>query len=382
VAVADGETSIWSITSKNTESTVPKSRSPVTSRSFEICGRANPVCRHFAFSRYLILTTLLEYKLVAGGDELFLETNIKSEDLSDPTLITPVTYDEYSPASDRSGGSTCPSRSLYSGSSPSGCSATERTLAHLGSRVPTHDDDRRFRSPPEQPRAESRRLSPLAAACWTSDISPASSLQSCPAELYNPLSESLSTRSQLSQPSLVDSPLVFSDSSLSVDHLVSPTRLTRLSLWAEGMQPCSIPIDSLVPSTQPSSVHAVLAVALCVKLHLPPIDAPCSPGLHGFQGSITCTAQPSSTFRCSTSVFVRNQCVSQEIGFCSLVTVEPTVHNIVETASLLLPDSSLSRSRWLDSSEQLSTFNTQPSCLTRVRCSLPDSHRAKSLCKR
>ncbi|KIM65218.1 hypothetical protein SCLCIDRAFT_78525, partial [Scleroderma citrinum Foug A] len=40
-----------------------------------------------------------EYKLVAGGDELFLETNIKSEDMSDPTLITPVTYDEHSPAS-------------------------------------------------------------------------------------------------------------------------------------------------------------------------------------------------------------------------------------------------------------------------------------------
>lgn len=271
--------------------------------------------------------------------------------MSDPTLITPVTYDEHSPASDRSGGSICGSRSFYSESSPSVCSATELALAHLGARVPTHDDDRRFRSPPEQPRVESRRLSPLATACWTSDVSPASSLQSCPAELYNPLSEPMTTRTQLTstaQPSLVDSPLVFSESSLSVDRL---TKLTRLSLWAEGMQPCTIPIDSLVPSTQPSSVHSVSAVALYVKLHLPPIDAPCSPGLHGFQGSITCTAQPSSTFRCSTSVFVRNQCVSQEIGFCSLVTVEPTVHNIVETASLLLPDSSLSRSRWLDSSE-------------------------------
>ncbi|KAL4067592.1 hypothetical protein J3A83DRAFT_4189377 [Scleroderma citrinum] len=257
-----------------------------------------------------------EYKLVAGGDELFLETNIKSEEQSDPTLITPATYDEHSPASDWSGGSTatsaCASRS-YSGSSPSVCSVTELTMPHLGARVLTNDDDcRRLRSfsPPELPRAESRRLSPLAASSWTSEITPASTLQSCPAELYNPLGETISSRVQFSptalqQPSLIDSPLVFSEASLSTDRLVSPTRLSRLSLWAEG--------------------------------------------LHGFQGSITCIAQPSSAFRCSTSVLVRNQCVSQEIGFCSLVTVESTAHDLMETVTLLLPDSSLSRSRWLDS---------------------------------
>ncbi|KAL4074467.1 hypothetical protein V8B97DRAFT_1868760 [Scleroderma yunnanense] len=301
-----------------------------------------------------------EYKLVAGGDELFLETNIKSEEQSDPTLITPATYDEHSPASDWSGGSTatsaCASRS-YSGSSPSVCSVTELTMPHLGARVLTNDDDcRRLRSfsPPELPRAESRRLSPLAASSWTSEITPASTLQSCPAELYNPLGETISSRVQFSptalqQPSLIDSPLVFSEASLSTDRLVSPTRLSRLSLWAEGMQSYTIPIDSLVPSAQPSSIHSVSAVALCIKLHLPPIDAPCSPGLHGFQGSITCIAQPSSAFRCSTSVLVRNQCVSQEIGFCSLVTVESTAHDLMETVTLLLPDSSLSRSRWLDS---------------------------------
>ena len=225
-------------------------------------------------------------------------------------------------------------------------------MPHLGARVPTNDDDcRRLRSfsPPEPPRAESRRLSPLTASCWSSEISSPSALESCPAELYNPLSEPLTSRAQFSTTlQQIDSPLMFSESSVS---LVPPTRLTRLSLWAEGMQPYTIPIDSLVPSTQPSSVLAVSAVALCVKLHLPPIDAPCSPGLHGFQGSITCTAQPSSTFRCSTSVFVRSQCVAQEIGFCSPVTVEPTAHDMLGTVTLLLPDSSLSRSRWLDSCE-------------------------------
>ena len=245
--------------------------------------------------------------MVAGSDELFLETNIKSEELSDRPLITSTTFDEHSPASERSGGSTGPSHSLYSGSSPSVCSAAEHTsIPNLGAHVPVNDDCRRLRSfsPQEPPRAESRRLSPLAASCWSSEILSLSTLESCSAELYNPLTEPLTSCAQFSTTlQQIDSPLMFSESSLSI---VPPTRLTRLSLWAE--QPYTIPTDSLVPSTRPSLVLVVSAVALCVKLHLPPINAPCSPGLHGFQGSITRTAQPSSTFRCSTSVFVRGQC--------------------------------------------------------------------------
>ncbi|KAG6334585.1 hypothetical protein ID866_4508 [Astraeus odoratus] len=299
-----------------------------------------------------------EYKLVAGGDELFLETNIKSEDPTD-SLLTPAVYDEYSPASDRSGGSAasvCPPRSLYPGSSPSVCSTTELAMPHLTARVPTADDKcRRLRSfsPPEFSRAEPRRLSPLSATSWSPDVSTPSTVQSCPADVYTSLSETLDSAvpfspAALQQPSHVDSPLVFPDTLSSVDRPVSVTRVVRLSLWAEGMQSYSIPVDSLVPPTQPS-VDTVSAVALYIKLHLPPIDAPCSPGLHGFQASVTCVAQSSSSFRCSTSVLVRNQCVSQEIGFCSPVVVEPT--GLLETTgvTLLLPDSALSRSRWLDS---------------------------------
>ncbi|KAI6039041.1 hypothetical protein EDC04DRAFT_1822667 [Pisolithus marmoratus] len=289
-----------------------------------------------------------EYRLVAGGDELYLETDIKAEDQSDPPLLTSTSYDEHSPASDRSG---CAARSIYSSSGSSVCSATELAVPHLSTRVPTTDDSGCLRSfsPPEFSRAEPRRLSPLATS-WTSDTLQPSASRSCRTDIYGTMGETLGSTAQiapgaLQQPSLIEPPLVYPESSqLHVDHPANPTKLVRLSLWAEGMQSYTVPLHL---STQPS----MAAVALCIRLHLPPIDSPCSPGLHGFQGSITCTAQPSSVFRCSTSVLVRNQCVSQEIGFCSLVTVEPTGHGLLETSTLLLPDSALSRSRWLDSSE-------------------------------
>ncbi|KAI6106428.1 hypothetical protein EV401DRAFT_517673 [Pisolithus croceorrhizus] len=242
----------------------------------------------------------LEYRLVAGGDELFLETNIKAEEQLDPQLLTSTSYDEHSPSSDRSG---CAARSIYSSSGSSVCSATELTMPHLSARVPTADDNG---CPRSFSRADSRRLSPLSTS-WTSDILPPSALQPCRTDIYSTAGETLGSATQiapgaLQQPSLVDSSLVYPDSQLQVDHPATSTKLVRLSLWAEGMQSYTVPLH---PSTQPSTS----AVALCIRLHLPPIDSPCSPGLHGFQGSITCTAQPSTAFRCSTSVLVRNQCV-------------------------------------------------------------------------
>lgn len=303
-----------------------------------------------------------EYKLVAGGDELYLDTNIKSEDQPDGHLLTPSVCDDHSPPSDRSGGSAasiCPSHSVYSASSPPVCSTTELTISHFAAtRVSTTDDDARpFRSfsPPDHPRAgDVRRPSPLATSCWSPQVSPHTAVQLCSsAELYtspdtldNPVQFPPALLQQLG---LVNPPPLFTESSslLAADRPLNLVRLTQLSLWAEGMPSCTVPVDTLVLSTQPSTPSAS-SVALSLKLHLPPIDAPCAPGLHGFQASVTCTSEPSSTFRCSTSVLVRNQCVSQEIEYCSPVNVESSELGMLETTTLLLPDSALSRSRWLD----------------------------------
>ncbi|KAH7889729.1 hypothetical protein F5I97DRAFT_1801027 [Phlebopus sp. FC_14] len=259
-----------------------------------------------------------EYHLVAGGEELFLETGllapIKAEEMSDTHLLTPVMFDDHSPTSDRSGGSAasaCPPRSVYSGSSPTLCSSTELAMPHLqGAR------------------------------------------QSAPTELYTAFSQGFELASQYSpeafQQPLSDSPLLFTESSLfSAEPTPCPVGLTRLSLWAEGMPNYTLAVGALVSSAHPSS-QSPSPVALRIRLHLPPIDAPCSPALHGFQGSITCTTRPSSSIRCSTTVLVRSQCIERESNYCSLMTMDPTGHDLLESVTVLLPDSPLSRSRWLD----------------------------------
>ena len=308
-----------------------------------------------------------EYHLVAGGEELFLETallpTVKAEDSPDAHLLTAGLFDDHSPASDRSGGSatsTCPPRSLCSGSSPTAVSSTsELTLPHLHGIRPSRidDDSRRVRSlsASDCHRTDPRRLSPLS-SYWTSDLGRPSATQSCPSALYTAIDQPFDFTSHYSpepsnHPSLSDSPLLFTESSLfSAEPAPCPTAFTSLSLWAEGMPTLTLPLDALISSTQPS-VHPSPALVLRIKLHLPPIDVPCFPALHGFQASVTCTMRPCATVRCSTAVFVRGQCTSREGNHCTMMTAESTGNDQLESITLLLPDSPLSRSRWLDSSE-------------------------------
>ncbi|KIK95891.1 hypothetical protein PAXRUDRAFT_826554 [Paxillus rubicundulus Ve08.2h10] len=308
-----------------------------------------------------------EYHLVAGGEELFLDTGllapVKAEELSDGHLLTPVGFDDHSPVSDRSGGSL-PTRSVYSGSSPTMGSTAELTLPHIqGTRIPAADDQsRRVRSfsASECHRTETRRLSPLASSCWTSDIGRPTATQSCPNDLYTAVGQAFDFDLQCSPDvpqhlNLSDSPLPFIESSLfSAESTPCPVGLIGFSLWAEGMPTFSLPVDALTSSAQPLTQCAP-AIALRIKLRLPPIGAPRSPALHGFQGSVTCAVRPSSSIRCSTTVLVRSQYVSRESNYCSLMTAQPTGYDQLESVTVLLPDSPLTRSRWLDS--------TSPTCI-------------------
>ncbi|KAF8447997.1 hypothetical protein L210DRAFT_849030 [Boletus edulis BED1] len=308
-----------------------------------------------------------EYHLVAGGEELFLETtllpSVKAEDSPDAHLLTPPgLFDDYSPASDRSAGSVtspCPPRSLCTGSSPTVASTAELTLPHLHG-IRADDDGRRIRSlsAPDSHRTDPRRLSPLS-SYWTCGLTRPPATRSPPSGPYTAIDQTFDFTAHYSpepshQPSLSDSPLLFTESSLfSADPSPSPIGLTRLSLWAEGMPSLSLPVDALISSTQPfgQPFQAVLRI----KLHLPPIDVPLFPALHGFQGSITCTMRPSATVRCSTAIFVRGQCTSRESNLCTLMNADSSPIDQLETVTLLLPDSPLSRSRWLDS--------TSPTCI-------------------
>ena len=327
-----------------------------------------------------ILTIILEYHLVAGGEELFPDSGIlesvKAEELPDAHLF----IDEHSPVSDRSGGSLSSrtSRSIFPSRSPTMGFKMEPSISpYQSSRILTADDDRRrvrSMSTSEIAYTEQRRLSPLASS-WTPDMSVRSpTSQSCPNVPYTATYAELDlnrgyerhmlTADQLLPDLLLsDSPRLYNSSSLfSASVPVScPPILTQLSLWAEGMQPAAVPVDALSSSAQPADLSASV-VALRIKLHLPPIDAPYSPALHGFQGSITCNASHNPSVRCATTVFVRNQCVARENTYCSVMATDPSGHDGLDTITLLLPDSPLSQSRWLDPSEFFSTFSPAAPC--------------------
>ncbi|KAH7930811.1 hypothetical protein BV22DRAFT_1115936 [Leucogyrophana mollusca] len=317
-----------------------------------------------------------EYHLVAGGEELFLETGllapVKSEDSSDTHLLTPVMFGEgqaYSPESDFSVSTSSPSasRASFPQTSPMGGSM-QATLP------PVHNDNRRVRSVSATQFGSSQqsRLSPLDPIYRSFDSTfPPTGSVSCPNVHYSSGMDGLFPRSQrssnpatASQPSnfLKEAPThsIFGDSpnSYNLSPLLSfdaqditvpcpSVKLLRLTLWAEGMQPVTVKVDALTSTTQPS-VQPAPAIALRIKVHLPTIDAPYSPALHGFQGSITYTAQRTASVRCSTSVLVRNECVSRESNYCPVMTVDPTGRELLETVTSSLPESSLSRSRWLD----------------------------------
>ncbi|KAH7916051.1 hypothetical protein BJ138DRAFT_1076232 [Hygrophoropsis aurantiaca] len=317
-----------------------------------------------------------EYHLVAGGEELFLETGllapVKSED-SDTQLSTPVMFGDgqaYSPASDLSVSTSPPSgsQSSFPRTSPSGGSM-QATLP------PVNDDSRRVRSisATQFNTSQQSRLSPLDPIyrSFDSTFPPAGSI-SCPNVNFSSGMDSLFHRPQrLSNPATSSQPPdfpkqapvqpVFGDSPLSYNYspllsvdapMRSSIKLQRLTLWAEGMQPVTVQVDALASSAQPSTQSAP-AVALRIKLHLPTIDALCSPTLHGFHGSISYTAQRSSTARCSTTVLVRNECIARENNYCPVMTVERTGGEDLETMiTSSLPESTLSRSRWLDASLQ------------------------------
>ena len=262
--------------------------------------------------------------------------------------------------------------------------------SYLISRIHTADDDRRrarSMSTSQIAFAEQRRLSPLASS-WTPDTSVRSATsQSCPKLPYTATYTDLDSnrgyeRHMLAadpilpdlllsgSPRIYDSPSLFSTSV----PLSCPPILTQLSLWAEGMQPAAVQVDALSSSTQPADFGSSV-VALRVKLHLPPIDALCSPAFHGFQGSITCNAPRNTNIRCATAVFVRNQCASRESNYCSVISTDATGHEELDTITLLLPESPLSGSRWLDFSELLTRSALH--MLTRVvRCT--NVHRAKN----
>lgn len=128
---------------------------------------------------------------------------------------------------------------------------------------------------------------------------------------------------------------------------VAPThtsvRLSRLQIWADGLPPFTVEVDSLTSPSKPYS-----RVMLRLKLSLPPGEAESSLStLHGFGGAIVLSEPWMSTGKCFTRVFTANTCISKELDY-----LQPTNQSL----TAFLPDSWLTKSRWLEASMSITLF--------------------------
>lgn len=117
-------------------------------------------------------------------------------------------------------------------------------------------------------------------------------------------------------------------------------RVTLLTLRADGMMPFGVTLDALLP---PGAASACL---LKIRLAVPSIDDTRSPAtLHGFSSNVAFASVWSASAKCSTRVYQNGICVSAEMSGVEATNIETGIVHAI------LPESSLSRCRWLDAGE-------------------------------
>jgi hypothetical protein len=121
-------------------------------------------------------------------------------------------------------------------------------------------------------------------------------------------------------------------------HTSGDSRVKTVCLLADGMTPFSIHVDALLAS-QSRRPWLALKMKLCITS----VDDIRSPStLHGFAGSICLSGAWANSGKCITKVYVGNVCISEEVGTLGVSNIE------VGRVTAILPDSSLTRCRWLN----------------------------------
>ena len=130
-------------------------------------------------------------------------------------------------------------------------------------------------------------------------------------------------------------------------------RVTKLSLWADGMIPFEVDVDRLALTGPHRPDHT--SVLIRIKLSISSIDdIHSSPNLHGFQGAITFSDPWDSDAKCITKSYSGPACVTTEIGSLIAMNAPAALPNTAWTSqavSTALPDSCLTRCKWLETSE-------------------------------
>jgi hypothetical protein len=300
-----------------------------------------------------------EFHLVAGGEELFLETGllapVKMEEQCDPNALISLEGDD---SDNGSAGSPSESTSGFSGDYRYGNPPSpSQPLSPIFENYSPTGSLANFSAEPTSPIANLPfPPSPLGSGSPLPDYR--ATLQAT-SRHQSPLhTEYTNAYNQITYSALQKSPspsrigeLIQSAPSSTRSAPSSPfrsidNRLTTLCLWAEGMSPLSLSVDSLATRTL-GSQFTPMSVQL--KLHLSSIDDLRSPPtLHGFHGTISIATSCISSAKCVTKVYSNNICISVEAD-----PIQPLPSNIPAsdpTMTAFLPESSLSRSRWLDAS--------------------------------
>lgn len=354
-----------------------------------------------AFPSVAVSDSLPEYHLVAGGEELFLETGllapVKKEDANEFNVLSPAeTDDSYliSPISpsgpgfepppfkfeDHSGLLQMPSDASQPaspvGSADSHAAGPSAGLMNSMSRGRSSSMPGLHRrgpppisSSPLAPRPASSSYDvqthqhgppasissggsvPFLSADAQSSSSVASS--SSPARSYEielPNRNSLYHESPLPSPVIVHSP--------------SPpavNRITSLNLFAEGMQPFSIPLNTEINPSAQSPPRLLIRI----KLRLPSIDdVHGSPTLHGVHGTVSLARPWTTSASCTTDVYVASVHHSRDTASLQ----PPAIDASTAESTAGLPESELTRCRWLDSCTCFTYLLTIALCLMPPTC--------------
>jgi len=119
-------------------------------------------------------------------------------------------------------------------------------------------------------------------------------------------------------------------------------KVTSLFLQAEGMTPFSVKVDAFAQPTQAVQPPFTLRIRLGVPVL---VDTRSLPTFHGFHSLISLEQVWSSTGKCITKVYANGACISEEAGSLDVT------HINIGTVNASLPESSLSRCRWIDPCE-------------------------------
>jgi hypothetical protein len=117
-------------------------------------------------------------------------------------------------------------------------------------------------------------------------------------------------------------------------------KVTSVHLQADGMTPFSVKVDALANPAQPMQPPFTLRIRLCMPTTQ---DMRAPQSLNGFLAGVSLENVWSVTARCITKVYGNNVCIAEESGYLNVTNIN------VGTVNAALPDSPLSRCRWIDS---------------------------------